>query len=155
MQPSLDYPFNVKSFFTSRERKDIGGGIVLWRGYFQSVRPAIGRMLVNVDITTGSMYKPGSMLDVALDFLGRQRDPNLLTPSRGFPDRERLRLQRFLSGVRVLVQIPGQSPSGPALRYPRPVAKLTPVGSSQLSFTNREGVTLTVAQYFQSVHNYN
>ncbi|RDX40439.1 argonaute-like protein, partial [Lentinus brumalis] len=155
MQPSLDYPFNVRSFFTSQEKKDIGGGIVLWRGYFQSVRPAIGRMLVNVDITTGSMYKPGSMLDVALDFLGRQRDPNLLAPSRGFPDRERLRLQRFLSGVRVLVQIPGQSPSGPALRYPRPVAKLTPVGSSQLSFTNREGVMLTVAQYFQSVHNYN
>ncbi len=156
MQPSLDYPFNIRSFFTNRETKDIGGGIVLWRGYFQSVRPAIGRLLINVDITTGFMYKPGSMLDVALDFLGRQRDPNLLAPSRGFPERERLKLQRFLSGVRVLMQIPGRAPpAGPASRNPRPVAKLTPVGANQLAFTNREGVTLTVAQYFKTAHNYN
>ncbi|RDX49272.1 argonaute-like protein [Lentinus brumalis] len=155
MQPSLDYPFNIRSFFTNRETKDIGGGIVLWRGYFQSVRPAIGRLLINVDITTGFMYKPGSMLDVALDFLGRQRDPNLLAPSRGFPERERLKLQRFLSGVRVLMQIPGRAPpAGPASRNPRPVAKLTPVGANQLAFTNRDGVTLTVAQYFKTAHNY-
>ncbi|KAI0696653.1 argonaute-like protein [Cerioporus squamosus] len=155
MQPSLDYPFNVRSFFTNRETKDIGGGIILWRGYFQSVRPAISRLLINVDITTGFMYKPGSMLDTALDFIGRQRDPNLLAPSRGFPGRELLRLQRFLSGVRVLMQIPGRAPAaGPASRNPRPVAKLTPVGANQLSFTNREGVTLTVAQYFQTAHNY-
>ncbi|RPD71863.1 argonaute-like protein [Lentinus tigrinus ALCF2SS1-7] len=154
MQPSLDYPFNVRSFFTNRETKDIGGGIVLWRGYFQSVRPAINRLLINVDITTGFMYKPGSIIDLALDFLSRQRDPNMLAPTRGFPERERLRLQRFLSGVRIHVQIPGQAPAGPTSRNPRPVAKLTPAGANQLSFTNREGRTVTVAQYFRTVHNY-
>ncbi|KAI0698193.1 argonaute-like protein [Cerioporus squamosus] len=153
MQPSLHYPSNSRSFFTNRETKDIGGGIVLWRGYFQSVRPAIGRMLINVDITTGFMYKPGSMLDLALDFLGGPRNPNRLAPNRGFPERERLRLQRFFSGLRVLVHLPEQAHSGPASRNPRPVAKLTTAGASQLSFKNRKGVTFTVAQYFQSVHN--
>ena len=29
------YPFNIRSFFTDREKKDIGQGIELWRGYFQ------------------------------------------------------------------------------------------------------------------------
>ena len=29
------YPFNVRSFFTDQEKKEIGSGIVLWRGYFQ------------------------------------------------------------------------------------------------------------------------
>jgi hypothetical protein len=29
MQPSLSYPFNVRSFFTNRETKDIGAGLEL------------------------------------------------------------------------------------------------------------------------------
>lgn len=29
----MKYPFNVRSFFTSRETKDIGSGLELWRGY--------------------------------------------------------------------------------------------------------------------------
>lgn len=31
------YPFNIRSFFTPTEKKDIGLGIELWRGYFQCV----------------------------------------------------------------------------------------------------------------------
>ncbi|GLB35650.1 putative argonaute family protein [Lyophyllum shimeji] len=58
MDPSERLPFNVRSFFTDRETKNLGGGIVLWRGYFQSVRPGLGHMLVNVDISTGMMYQP-------------------------------------------------------------------------------------------------
>ena len=152
MEPSLKYPFNVRSFFTSEGHLDIGGGIVLWRGYFQSVRPAIGKMLINVDISTGTMYKPGRLIDVALEFVGRKDgDPNLLAPRRGFPERERIKLQRFLSGVRVEVQIPGQQPTR---RPARVVKKLTVAGASQLTFTNRSGETLSVAQYFQQTHNY-
>jgi eukaryotic translation initiation factor 2C len=56
MEPSMNFPFNIRSFFTPRETKDIGGGLELWRGYFQSVRPAPGRMLINMDIATGAMY---------------------------------------------------------------------------------------------------
>lgn len=153
MEPSLKYPFNVRSFFTSQEKKDIGGGIVLWRGYFQSVRPAVGQMLINVDISTGTMYKPGKVIDVALEFVGRQGgDPNLLAPKRGFPDRERVKLQRYLSGVRVDVQIPGQTQT--SRRPARVVKKLTVAGAAQLSFTLRTGQNITVAQYFEQVHNY-
>ena len=156
MEPSLHYPFNIRSFFTNRETKDIGQGIVLWRGYFQSVRPAIGRMLINVDITTGLMYKPGSMIDIALDFLGcRPRNPNFLAPKGGLPERERLRLQRFLSGVRVVVRTPNQDSTIPAhCGKPRSVVKLTHAGANDVSFKNREGDIVTVAQYFQSVRHY-
>ncbi|KAH9943477.1 argonaute-like protein [Epithele typhae] len=71
MEPSMKYPFNVRSFFTKQEMKNIGGGIHLWRGYFQSVRPAIGKMLINVDISTGAMYMPGPLISVALEFLNK------------------------------------------------------------------------------------
>lgn len=143
----MNYPFNVRSFFTNRETKDIGGGIVLWRGYFQSVRPGVGKMLINVDISTATMYKSGPLLSVCMDFL-RRTDPRDLYRT---PDREFLKLQRFISGVRVLTNIPGQPPR--AASTPRVVKKLTRLGANKESFTTREGTTITVADYFKGLMN--
>lgn len=148
----MKYPFNVRSFFTDRETKDIGSGIVLWRGYFQSVRPAMGKMLVNVDISTGTMYKPGPLLTLCLEFLGRgMNNPNMLAPRQGFPDRERIRLQRFIQGIRILTTNATQT--GPPNRNPRVVKKLSSAGAADLTFTMREGGTLTVAEYFRRSQN--
>lgn len=146
----MKYPFNVRSFFTDRETKDIGAGLQLWRGYFQSVRPASGKMLINVDISTGTMYKAGPLLGLCLEYIGKN-DPNFLAPKRGFPDRERLRLQRFISGIRVLTTHPG--PDGTIQQTPRVVKKLSTAGAGALNFTMREGGTMTVAEYFQRTQN--
>ncbi|KAJ6539414.1 argonaute-like protein [Mycena capillaripes] len=149
MEPTLNYPFNVRSFFTNRETKDIGAGLELWRGYFQSIRPAMGKMLINVDISTGTMYKHGPLLRLCLEYIGKN-DPNALSPKRGFPDRERLRLQRFISGIRVLTTHAG--PNG-EVQTPRVIKKLSTAGASSLTFQMREGQTMTVADYFQSTQN--
>ncbi|KAJ7754236.1 argonaute-like protein [Mycena maculata] len=150
MEPSMNYPFNVRSFFTNRETKDIGAGLELWRGYFQSIRPAMGRMLINVDISTGTMYKHGPLLRLALEYIGKN-DPNALSPKRGFPDRERLRLQRFIGGLRVLTTSAG--PGGEQTQTPRVIKKLSSAGASSLTFQMREGQTMTVADYFRSTQN--
>ncbi|KAG9317399.1 argonaute-like protein [Chiua virens] len=148
MEPTMNYPFNVRSFFTDRETKTIGGGLVLWRGYFQSVRPAIGRLLVNVDISTGTMYRPGSLVDLCLEFLGRPgQSASILSPQHGMPERERIRLQRFITGIRI------QAIHWEARKAPRVVKKLSNAGASALSFSIRDGPTMTVAQYFQTVLN--
>ena len=149
MEPSMKYPFNVRSFFTDRETKDIGSGLELWRGYFQSVRPGIGKMLINVDISTGTMYKAGSLLKLCMDFIGRD-DPNALSPKRGFPDRQRILLQRFISGIRVLTTSHG--PNGP-VQTPRVIKKLSSAGAASLTFSMREGGSMTVAQYYQRIQN--
>ncbi|KAG8679864.1 hypothetical protein FRC09_018657, partial [Ceratobasidium sp. 395] len=52
MQPIMQYPHNSRSFFTDKEVWRIGGGMELWRGYFQSVRPGLQSMLINIDIST-------------------------------------------------------------------------------------------------------
>lgn len=143
MKPNQCHPFNVRSFFTDRERRDLGGGIEIWRGYFQSVRPVIGRMIVNVDISTGFMYKRGSLIGLCLDFFGRQ-DPNILSPKRGLPDRERLRLQRFLSGLRTTTS----HTHGGTRRITYVVKKLSTAGARDCTFPLREGGTSTVADYF-------
>lgn len=131
---------------------DIGSGLVLWRGYFQSVRPGIGKMLVNVDISTGTMYKPGSLLGLCLEFLGRgMNNPNILAPKKGLPDRERIRLQRFISGVRIMTE--PNSQTAHINRTPRVIKKLSSAGASDLSFKMREGGSLTVAEYFRRAQN--
>ncbi|KAJ7459186.1 argonaute-like protein [Mycena galericulata] len=166
MEPTMSYPFNVRSFFTNRETKDIGAGLELWRGYFQSIRPAMGKMLINVDISTGTMYKHGPLLRLCLEYIGKG-DPNALSPKRGLPaccifcvfdigvdcsgqDRERLRLQRFISGIRVLTTHAG--PTG-EVQTPRVIKKLSTAGASSLTFQMREGQTMTVADYFQNTQN--
>lgn len=151
MEPTLNpnYAFNIRSFFTDKETKDIGHGLVLWRGYFQSIRPAVGCMLINVDISTGVMYKAGNMLELCREFIGH-RDPNALAPRRGLPDRERVKLQRFLTGIRVWTRNPntGQMDKSRA----RVVKRLSSAGASELTFSLRDGGQMTVAQYFAKTY---
>ncbi|KAG5642852.1 hypothetical protein DXG03_002029 [Asterophora parasitica] len=149
MHPNEHYPFNTRSFYTNRETKYIGGGIELWRGYFQSVRPGIGRMLINVDISTGMMYKAGPLIDLCLAFFN-QTNPQLLSPAQNMPDRERLRLQRFISGLRITTT---HTAAGGRPSPPRVIKKLSTAGADVTHFQLRDGTSRTVAQYFQSLSN--
>lgn len=65
-----DNPFNTRSFFTRTESSNLGKGLELWRGYFQSIRPSIGRMIVNVDISSAAFFKEGPLIRLCLEFLG-------------------------------------------------------------------------------------
>ena len=162
----MKFPFNVRSFFTPREAKDIGGGLELWRGYFQSVRPAPGRMLINMDIATGAMYaissysfiidllmqthryKAGPLLHLCLGFINKDH-PSYLAPTRGFPDRERLKLQRFISGMRIITTSAG--PNG-TIETARVIKKLSGAGADRLTF-QQDGRAVTVADYYRLTRN--
>ncbi len=149
MEPSLRYPSNKNSFFTDQETRSIGAGLVLWRGYFQSVRPAIDRMLINIDISTGVMYRSGRLLDLALEFLDRPGTPNALAPNpnhgHGLPDRERLRLQQFISGIKIITPYRAQDPDRRRL-----VKKVTRESARDRTFEIGDGQTMTVLEYYQN-----
>lgn len=107
MAPIMKYPFNTRSFYTDlREVKDIGRGLQLWRGYFQSVRPSIGRLLVNVDISTAMFYKPGPLMHFCLEYFNK-RHPGTLAPALGFPERARRDLESFIMHMKVTTNEPG------------------------------------------------
>ncbi|KAK7021928.1 hypothetical protein VNI00_017157 [Paramarasmius palmivorus] len=142
------YPFNVRSFFPGRERKAVGFGLELVRGYFQSVRLAPGRLILNVDITTGMFYKSGPLITVALEYL-QQSDPRLLSPLSGLPDRQRQRLQRFLSGIRVKV-VSANPNSRPRIVT---IQRLTRESARDFYFQPREGPRISVADYFYRLNN--
>jgi eukaryotic translation initiation factor 2C len=120
----------------------------LWRGYFQSVRPAIGRLLINIDTATGVMYKPGRLIDLALEFINRSGRPNALAPRHGLPERERMRLQHFLSGIKIT------TPHSPHHHgRTRLVKKLTRLSAQEQTFDLGEGEMMTVAEFFRARHN--
>lgn len=149
MEPTSRYPFNVRSFFTNVERKDLRNGIEAWRGYFQSVRPATGRMLINIDISTGIMYKGGPLIGLCLDFFGRiGANANMLAPAHGLPQRQWIELKRFLMGIKIVT-----TTVAPNRRSPRAVKSISSKGADQMTFQLREGGTLTVAKYFKQTHN--
>ena len=148
MGPSMRYPFNNRSFFTGQEIRPIGGGIVLWRGYFQSLRPAIDRMLINVNTSTSAMYRPGNLMDLALEFLNKPGRPDALEPGHGLLDNERLRLQEFILGIKVIA--PPRTSDTDAKHL---IKKLTREGSRERKFSIGDGQIMTVAQYFQDLLN--
>ena len=65
-----------------------------------SQRPTLGRMIINLDISAGAFISRGNLISVALKFLRLQNDPSMLAVDR-LPDRERIRLERFLKGIRI------------------------------------------------------
>jgi len=143
MEPSLRYPLNNRFFFTDHETRTLGAGITLWRGYFQSVRPTIDRVLINLDISTGAMYMSGRLINLALEFLNISETPNALAPRHGLPYREYRRLQRFISGIKVAISRT-QDP-----KRPRLVKNLTREGARDRNLETGDGQIMTVADYFQ------
>lgn len=145
MDPNLKYPFNVRSFFTEQGKKAIGGGLELWRGYFQSIRPSQNMMYVNLDIATGVMYKAGSLLGLCLEYLQFDNNPNRLSPKSRPPlqDRDRIRLQRFITGMRVTTKYTGRQKT-------LVIRRLTMESAGSIMFSTRDGVSKSVANYFRT-----
>src|SRR6266545_749869 len=104
MNPISKYPFDKRSFYTPQDKKDLGNGLELWRGIFQSVRPTIGKMVLNVDLKAGVMYKAGPLIRLCLGFFGKDvtAHPGGLL-SDVFPRTRRHELKKFLMGIRIQV----------------------------------------------------
>lgn len=153
MEPNMNYPFNVRSFFTDRETKNIGSGIHLWRGYFQSIRPGVNQMFINIDISTATMYQSGSLLRVCLEYLKKDHPMQLFR--KNLPERELIRLQRFVAGMRIVTNYPvgGPASGGKADNMPRVIKRLSRLSAREEVFSLREGGQMSVADYFRQTMN--
>lgn len=139
MEPNLKYPFSVRSFFTPDKKKDIKAGLELWQGYFQSLRPSQNSLYVNIDISTGVMYKPIPLINLCLEFL-RKNNPGDLN---NISDRDRVRLQRFLTNVRIETRY--------GRRRAYAIKKLSRDSARTLEFSTRDGASMSVETYFKSL----
>ncbi|KIY71783.1 Piwi-domain-containing protein [Cylindrobasidium torrendii FP15055 ss-10] len=128
------------------ESRLIGQGLEVVRGFFQSIRPTPGRLMVNVDVSIGVMYRKGPLIGTCLDFLGLQQNSDVmrspLVPNQRNV-RERNSLSKFLSGV----QVRARSANGGFQTVS--IYKLTDRGANQLTFNDNNNQPVTVADYFR------
>ncbi|KAF9970812.1 Eukaryotic translation initiation factor 2C [Actinomortierella ambigua] len=130
---------NSRAFFIDNKdkTKQLSGGIEVWQGYCQSVRPAIGRMYVNFDLSATAFVQGGPLVDLVARFFGLSKDD--LT--RPMDERMIKRLERFLKLLAFTVtHIPG---SNRKLR----IAKLSLRSAEDATFS-MDGKDLTIVQYF-------
>ncbi|PBK85499.1 argonaute-like protein [Armillaria gallica] len=145
MEPSLNHPFRVRSFYNDKIKAPLANsGLEAWQGYFQSVRPTLNRLLVNIDISTGVMFKPGSLIETCLEFItgNRREDANRWLRAKSMSMKERRDLQTFLFGVKVEAQT---AAGGNKLVT---IHKLTERDTASTVFTPTGGAQTNVAQYY-------
>ncbi|KAG1821113.1 Piwi domain-containing protein, partial [Suillus subaureus] len=145
--PNLKYPNNGRAYFTSGGSKDLRGGLQLFRGFFQSVRPAIGRVLVNVDISAAAMYKPGPFMDIALEVLNIRGNARALSYKKH--SKEWNILSQFFRNVLVDIKLPKKTVTK------KIVGLVEAAGRFPFTQEQEDGSSLptTVADYYYKTYN--
>ncbi|KAL4065381.1 Piwi-domain-containing protein [Scleroderma citrinum] len=141
--PNLKYPNNVRSFFTKEAGyRKLGGGLDIWKGFYQSVRPSLKQLLINVDVTSGVMYRDGKFIDVALSVL-EQSDVRALRLDASSPAFRKLK--SFFKNVFVGLDHLKQ-------RRKR-ITDIIPRGG-HYEFTKKDdSAQMTVQQYYRETYN--
>ncbi|KAG6817094.1 hypothetical protein H0H87_012862 [Tephrocybe sp. NHM501043] len=138
--PNMNHINNGKAYFTPEGSRAIGGGLELWRGFFQSVRPAVGRMLVYVDTSIAVMYARGNVIDVCMNFLDKN-DVRALALNEKSP--EYRALQKYLEKIHINTATTG--------KRVKTIYGLAPAaGTFKFMKDDRE---LTVQDYYQAAYN--
>ncbi|KAK7049286.1 hypothetical protein VNI00_005887 [Paramarasmius palmivorus] len=135
------YPHNARAFFMQEQRRRVGRGLEFWRGYFYSVRPTIGRMMINVDTTMAAVYQEGPLVQLCMDFLEASGDVrralNLTPSSENFR-----KLERFVKNLKIIVTTRNKT---------KVIRGLHP-DADGYTFTSSGGQQLTVGQYMRQAY---
>ncbi|KIJ37387.1 hypothetical protein M422DRAFT_231745 [Sphaerobolus stellatus SS14] len=143
-------PSNSRSFFTKEVREKVGTGLEVWRGLFQSVRPTIGKLIVNVDIATAVMYSSGSLLDLVKEFLGVSNVRDISPNSPALNRMNAQRLKKFLRGLRVRTTTPFRDP--PSWKR---IFDIVLTGADDYTFDlNTTGENISITNYYKRTHRY-
>ncbi|KAF7295918.1 Argonaute-like protein [Mycena chlorophos] len=154
------HPVQGRSFFTDYKARQIGGGVEIWSGIFQSLRPTLGHMLVNVDVSSAPMYKAGSLIDLCQSFLD-MGNPFERTVSNATQlaavllgndqraARTRGYLEYFLQGLHIQARV--AAGTGPLRTYT--VKSVSNRRADQHMFQTHAGATISIAQYYFQASN--
>ncbi|KAG8876290.1 hypothetical protein FRB98_007375 [Tulasnella sp. 332] len=128
---------NNRCVYNRGDARNLGRGLEVWRGFYQSPRPGWGALWINVDLTAGVMYKAGALAGFLLDYLNEHNLNALynLTPER------RREINRYIKGIDITAKhLPHQRPQ----QFKR-LDEKTP---STFVFEHG-GADISVAEYYQ------
>ncbi|KAG0302454.1 Eukaryotic translation initiation factor 2C [Dissophora globulifera] len=100
-QPAMLHVSLGRAFYTAAAKKPLSGHLEVWRGYYQSVRPAFGKMMINIDISATAFYQSGPLIDIILKILGLRTADDL---RRSNMPAYWTRVERQIKGIRILVE---------------------------------------------------
>ncbi|KIY63938.1 Piwi-domain-containing protein [Cylindrobasidium torrendii FP15055 ss-10] len=140
------HPHRGRIFFLSNQVKEIRGrsgpsGLELWKGFFQSVKPTISGMVINVDISMAAMYAPLNAVDSVTGFF-KCRASDLEFNSEKNPMFQKIK--SYLFGVKIIV------PNSPNQR-PRSIKDLV-IHGANYEFEHN-GQRHTVQSFFSATYN--
>ncbi|KAF0528624.1 Piwi-domain-containing protein [Gigaspora margarita] len=142
-RPSLRYETVGRSFYTSSGAMQISGGAEIWQGYYQSARPTMRKMMINIDLSATAFYKSGNLVDTVVSLVGCRSPDDL---RRGLQERERMMVEKAIKNLKIRVIHRGDTP---ASRRKHKIMKLTQTSANNTRF-DIGGTTQDVASYFQS-----
>ncbi|KAI0670510.1 Piwi domain-containing protein [Trametes maxima] len=134
-----NFPADARSFFTQHNSRNLRFGLTALRGYFQSVRPVLGKLLINVDVSHAASYTPGPLIDSMMMHLGLVNPRQLAELNT--QDYGRLRI--FLKGVRIRMSL--------SKMRPRPISDL--VHEAGLQEFDKDNERCSVARHFAQKYN--
>ncbi|KAJ7121276.1 hypothetical protein C8R43DRAFT_959621 [Mycena crocata] len=141
---NLSHPNTGRAFFSAAGKETVKNmAVELWRGFFQAVRPSIGKMLVTVDTTCTAMYMSGPLIAVALAVLDTNNLRHLQFPndrSEGFK-----KLERHLKNRLITVKPSRRTKTVRGI-------VLGPVGDLEFQ-PNGSGPTTTIKKYYKAAYN--
>ncbi|GJJ69239.1 eukaryotic translation initiation factor 2C [Entomortierella parvispora] len=95
-EPAMLYQTVGRSFFTPAGSQPLSGGLDVWRGYYQSVRPTSGRMMVNVDVSATAFFQAISLPQMVVKILDLRNTDDLRRSSLNFK-----KVERVIKGLRI------------------------------------------------------
>ncbi|KAG0338651.1 hypothetical protein BG000_003640 [Podila horticola] len=125
-KPAMLYSNVGRSFFTPDGAQQLYGGVEVWNGFYQSARPTIGRMMINLDVAATAYFQSDDL-------------------RRGFSDRDRTKIEKSLKGL--LVKVIHRS----EVKRKFKISKLTPTPASSTMFMKENSKT-DVATYFHQTY---
>ncbi|TSK20166.1 Protein argonaute-3 [Bagarius yarrelli] len=139
-----------RSFFSAPEGYDhpLGGGREVWFGFHQSVRPAMWKMMLNIDVSATAFYKAQPVIQFMCEVLDIH---NIDEQPRPLTDSHRVKFTKEIKGLKVEVTHCG------TMRRKYRVCNVTRRPASHQTFPlqleNGQTVERTVAQYFREKYN--
>lgn len=135
----------ARSIYDGKNVEPISGAVDVWKGYFMSLRPSLGRFLLNVDISASAFIAPGEIIPILRDFLGIPKNETF----DSLHPKERGPIEYFLRACRIEVTHRGEN----RRRYK--IVGLSQSSVEQTFFEDHDGKKVSVAEYFASKYNIN
>ncbi|GAA5840592.1 hypothetical protein JCM9279_007374 [Rhodotorula babjevae] len=151
--PTSLYPSRNASFFlppADQRQASLSRGLVMWRGFYSSLRLGPEKLYLNLDIASQPMVAAGSLPDIILDFLkaGSRNVSFAQMSAKTIPGAEMIKLNRFLKGLKVQLKVRDKDGVMPT----RKIKMLEAVGAADVPF-DVDGKSYTIESYFAEFYN--